>query len=173
VIVTIAELNRSQVGAALVLLTLAILVIWIRHGPPEVRWPVLISAASLSVLGTVIYWIAVSSNVWRGPFFVTVPLLTQLGIFVPFSLLGWIAWLSTYGWVMSRSCHPLLLYSGLALLAVPLAMIADRTELSGGLILVAEDGKVWIDALIAAAFVVSPVVLFEAVRRGIGRDILP
>jgi len=60
-----------------------------------------------------------------------------------------------------------------ALLLTLAVGIADRAELSGGLVLVAEDGKTWLNALIGLGMMFVPVLLFEGIRRGLEQDVLP
>jgi hypothetical protein len=167
---------QSPAGAVfLVLLSLATcaaIVLWARRGSYQQRLPVLVAACVLTVLVLTIYGVALVAGWWGGAFFLA-PIAVQIAVLVPLSLAVWVLWLMGYGWVSTRSRHPLLIYSLVALLLIPLAVVADQANVTGGLVLVAEDGQTWIDALIAVALFLTPVLTFEGIRRGLANDALP
>jgi hypothetical protein len=78
-----------------------------------------------------------------------------------------------YGWVAAHSRYALLTYGFAGLLIILGTALADRGELSGGLLLVAPDGAIWIDALVGVATMLAPILLFEGIRRSLARDALP
>jgi hypothetical protein len=97
----------------------------------------------------------------------------QLLTLLPILLAAWIAWFMGYGWLVGHRRHPLLIYTAVALCLVLAVSIADRMEVSGGLLLLAPNGAIWVDALLGVAMMFAPVLFFEAIRRSLGRDALP
>ena len=175
-IATYVEFARSAIGGVIVvalsLLACGAMVLWARRGADGERWPALLAATAMTVLVTIIYVIALAAGWWGGAYFQT-PLLVQLALLIALSMTVWLAWLTGYAWLAERSGRALLIYGGLALLLILAVALADRAELTGGLIRVAEDGKTWIDALIGAGIMLAPLVLYEGIRRGLARDALP
>lgn len=136
------------------------------------RLPALVAAGTLTMLILLVYGIAVAAGWWGGAYFRTPPIV-QVATLVPMSLIGWVGWLLGYGWLSSHSRHPLQIYLLGSLLLVFLVVLADRAELSRGTILIADDGKIWVEAVIGAILMLAPVLLFETVRRAVARDALP
>ncbi len=154
------------------LVACAAMVAWAKQRAHEERWSAFIATAGFVVLLAAAYVLAVTLGWWQGDYFKT-PLLAQLAVLVPLSVAGLLAWLMGYGWLTSHTRRPLLIYTVVALLAVPAAAIADRANVGNGLFVVAEDGMLWVDALIGAVAVLTPILLFEGIRRVLQRDALP
>ncbi len=173
VITAYLEFVHSAAGGTIVIgLSLAVcvaVVLWARRGE---RWAVLLAAGVLTALVAVIYAVAVAAGWWGGAYF-RAPVIVQAATLVALSFTGWVAWLLGYGWLAGRSRYPLLVYAAVALLAVAATILADRANVSGGLVLVADDGKTWIDALIGTGIMLVPVILFEVIQRALARDALP
>lgn len=167
---------RSPTGSIVVvvlsLAAFAIIVLWARRGARHERWPAFVAASLMTVLVAAIYGIAVAAGWWSGPYFRT-PVLVQAATLLPVSVVVWTAWLAGYNWLTSRTRRPLLVYGIVALLLVLAVGMADRAELSGGLVLVAEDGRTWLNALVGLGMMFVPVLLFEGVRHGLEKDVLP
>jgi hypothetical protein len=159
--------------AALSLGVLGALVQWARSGEGWQRWPVFITACILTAVVTIIYGIALAANWWTGDYFQETPLLLQLMLLVPLTLLSWLIWLTGYGWLVTHTRHPVLIYGAVAILLIGAAIVADRAEISGGLVLVAADGEVWKDAVVGIGLMFVPILIFEGVRQALQTDALP
>jgi len=164
--------NGRLVVVVLSLAAFAIIVLWARGGARHERWPSVVAASLMTILVAGIYGIAVAAGWWSGAYFRT-PALVQAATLLPVSVVAWTAWLAGYGWLTARTRRPLLIYGMVALLLTLAVGIADRAELSGGLVLVAEDGKTWLNALVGLGMMFVPVLLFEGIRRGLEQDVLP
>lgn len=164
--------NGRMVVVALSLAAFAIIVLWARRGARHERWPAFVAASLMTVLVAVVYGIAVAAGWWSGAYFRT-PALVQAATLLPVSVVVWTAWLAGYGWLTGRTRRPLLIYGIVALLLILAVGLADRAELSGGLVLVAEDGRTWLNALVGLGMMFVPVLLFEGVRHGLEKDVLP
>jgi hypothetical protein len=162
----------SIIVVGLSLVVCAAIVLWARQVARDAQWPLLLAAGTLTLLLAGIYAVAVVSGLWGGRYFQT-PLIVQLATLLPPSLAGWIAWLMGYGWVAGHSRYALLTYVVVGLLIILGMALADRGELSGGLLLVAPDGAIWINAILGVAMMLAPVLLFEGIRRSLARDTLP
>ena len=92
----------------------------------------------------------------RGLFVDDVPLGIQVATLIPTALLGWLVWLGAYNWLASRVRSPRLIYVAVGLWLVEAAALADRLELSDGLIEMG-DGNIWIDAALLLALMFVPV----------------
>lgn len=162
-------------GVTVVALSLAAcagLVLWAFRGAREERRTALVVAGTLTGVVVAAYLLAVAAGWWVGAYFET-PLLVQAAVLLPISVAGWLVWLMGYFWLAARSRYPLRIYTVLALLLISAAAVADRANIAGGLVIVAGDGMVWIDALIGGAVMLAPLLLFEGLRRGLERDVLP
>jgi hypothetical protein len=170
--------NTPAGTALVVVVSLAIcaaILLWAWHGSRWSRWqriPAVLAAVVLTLIMATIYAVALAQGWWGGLYFRT-PLVVQAAMLVPLSLVGWVAWLLGYGWLSEHSRFPLLVYAAGALLLIPAAVLADRTESSRGLLMIAADGEVWVEALLGALALLAPVFIFEGVRRGLSRDLLP
>jgi hypothetical protein len=109
---------------------------------------------------------------WGGGFVHNIPLVVQIASLVPALLLGWLAWMGGYCWLVSRVSYAQLIYLAVGALVVVAAAFADRAELSQGLVDVG-DGNVWFNALIFVVIIFGPLVLYDQIRRALGRDLLP
>jgi hypothetical protein len=167
---------QSAAGAAVVILLSVVACVaifrWSAQRGHVERRCALVAAGVLTVLVAGIYGLAVAAGWWAGVYFET-PLLVQVALLLPLSVVGWLAWLMGYAWLAARSSRALWIYVLVALLLVAVAAAADRMELAGGLILIAEDGQLWGDALIGVAAMLMPLLLYEGFRRGLSRDVLP
>jgi hypothetical protein len=170
------EFATSGVGiivlTALSIGALALIVGWATRGRRGERLPVLVTATILSVFVVAFYAVEVRGGAWSGGYF-SIPFVVQLLTLLAIVFAAWIAWFMGYGWLIGHRRHPLLIYTAVALCLVLAAAIADRMEVSGGLLLLAPNGVIWLDALLGVAMMFAPVLLFEAIRRGFGRDALP
>jgi hypothetical protein len=150
----------------------AAVVLWARQVAHEERRPILAGASVLTALVAGIYALAVAAGWWGGLYFET-PFIVQVATLLPLSLAGWVVWLMGYRWLAAHSRYPLAIYAASTLLIIPAVVVADRAEISGGLFLVAADGATWVDALIGVGIMLAPLLLFEGIRRGLERDVLP
>jgi hypothetical protein len=162
----------SIVLTALSVSLLTLTVVWARRGRGIDRLPVLVGSAILSIILVALYGLGVSGRAWGGAYF-TIPLFIQMVTLLPLVIIGWLAWFMGYGWLVDHRRHPLLIYSAVALVLVAAASVADGMEISGGFLLLAPNGTVWVDALMGVGMMLAPVLLFEGIRRGFGRDALP
>lgn len=161
-------------GITLVALSIAAcaaLVRWARRRDHQERHLVFLMALGMTVLGLAVYTFAVLTGWWSGTYF-RIPLIVQLAVLAPLSAAVWTAWLLGYGWLADHSRQPLATYTFLGVLIVLAVSVADRLELTGGLVEIARDGATWIDALVAVAVMMAPVVLFEGIRRALARTSL-
>lgn len=176
VIAAYLDFVQGVVGATTVIVLSLVaccsVVLWARLGARAVRLSALAVAGTLTVLVALVYALAVASGWWEGAYFQT-PLVVQLATLLPLSVAGWLIWLMGYGWLTEHSRHPLLIYAALALLLIVAVAVADRENISGGLVYVADDGEAWLEALLGVAVMFAPILLFEAIRRTLGRDTLP
>jgi hypothetical protein len=176
VIETYVSLVQTTAGAIIVtslsLLICAAIVLWARRSSFEQHWPVFAAACTMTGLLIGVYAFAVAAGKWQGEYFRT-PLIVQVAMLLPLSLAAWGAWLTLYGWLATHSRHPLLLYTLAACLLIPLVVMADQAEISGGLVLVGPDGETWVDAVVAVGLILIPVFVFEGIRRGLAQDMLP
>jgi hypothetical protein len=175
----IAYLSFVQTGlgrlviAALCVVTLGGMVLWARRAAWWQRWPILIAACVLTVLVAAIYALAVATGAWGGAYLTHTPPVVQTALLIPISLVGWVLWLAGYGWLVAHSRHPVLIYSLLALLLIPLVVVADQANVGGGVIVVAEDGDMWKDAVVGIGLMLIPVLVFEGIRRTLQTEALP
>lgn len=167
--------HRPIGGIVVVVLSVvacAAIVLWVMRRAREERLPVLVASSFLSGVVIGVYGAAVASGWWHGAYFET-PLVVQAATLLPLSIAGWLAWLLGYGWVAAHSRHPLLVYLLVGLLLTVIVVVADGAELTGGLILIAEDGQTWHNALVALGFMFVPILMFEGIRNVLARDALP
>jgi hypothetical protein len=170
------EFAHSALGGALLIVVslticLAIL-LWARNRGHAERWPLFLASSTLAIIVALLYGLAVVAGWWGGAYFQT-PLIVQMATLLPVSMVVWGGWLLGYGWLTDHSRHPLLIYLLIGIGIVGAVAVADSAELSGGLLLVADDGTTWIDAVIAVGVLLLPVLLFEGIRRGLSGDTLP
>jgi hypothetical protein len=174
---TYLDFVRTGPGAIIVLVfALAVciaLVLWARRGEGWQRWPVLISAAVMTVVLVGIYGLALAAGWWGGGEYFKTPILVQMATLVPLSLAAWLVWLAGYGWLSARSGHAPLLYAVLALLVIPAAVMGEGARVAGGLIRPVTDGETWRLALVVVSLLLAPILLFEGVRRTLASDALP
>lgn len=136
------------------------------------RQALVIASIMLTFLALVGYLVAGRLKWWHGIFVEDVPLDIQIATLLPTALLGWLVWLGVYSWLVPRVRHPRLMYLVVGTLLVVAAAIADRLEVSNGLIEVG-DGNVWISALVLLALMFIPLIVYDAVRHSMARELLP
>jgi hypothetical protein len=161
------------VAVVLCLAVIGMAVLWARRRVWWERWPLLIAAGVLTLVVVAIYAVAVGSGWWVGSFVWHTPPVVQAALLVPVTLVGWLAWFAGYSWLAAHTRHPVLIYTALALLLLPVVVLADLANISRGLIQISDDGQTWKNAVAGVGLVMAPIVVFEGLRRGLQLDALP
>jgi len=149
-----------------------IVVIWAWRSRRIDRLALVIASGLLTLLVLVGYLAAARLKWWHGIFIDDVPLVMQVSTLMPTALLGWLAWLGGYRWLATRAKSPRLIFVAVGTWLVLAAAVADRIELSQGLIEVG-DGNVWVGAAIMLALMFVPLLLVDAVEHALSRELLP
>jgi hypothetical protein len=159
----------SVVAAAAIVTAI---LIWARRPGEADRQLALGVAFGLTVLVAVIYAMALILGWWGGAYFET-PFVVQAGILVSVTLPGCVVWLAGYQWLSAHARQPLQIWFAISLLIVLMVAIAHRLNVGRGTILVGPDLAIIWQAVIGVALLWLPILLYEALRRGVERVTLP
>lgn len=127
------------------------------------RRVVLLAALLTGLTLFVINLVAIGAGWWAGAWQGVFP-LSLLAICVLLGTGGWLLWLQGYRWLATHVRHPLLTYTGIALLFMPIVLVADSLQIQRGQFTFGSGYTIWIDVLLGQAVLWLPVLLYERFR---------
>jgi hypothetical protein len=129
-------------------------------------------AGALTLVVGCVYVLALALGWWGGAYFET-PMLIQAAILLSVTLPSCLLWLASYRWLADHNHQPLQICFAISLLVVLAVAAAHRLNLGRGAILVGPDLAVVWQAAIGMLLLWLPILLYEALRRGLERVTLP
>lgn len=146
------------------LVSFALFLLWVSRPEHEDRWPIFYASVGSAVILAVVSAVAVSAGWWGGAFF-SIPLATQIAIYLPLGTVGWALWLATYLWLQDHTRHAFLIYAVIVLSFIPITYISDLINMERGQFILSGGYSIWTDVLIGQVVLWSPVLLYEIFRR--------